>query len=96
MRIRRLALCALLFIAGPASAQGATFQTPSLTPETALQAARAALESSRRQGYQVAVAVVDRSGLPQVFLRDRFAGMHVYETSRRKAWTAVSFRTRTC
>ena len=43
MRIRRLALCALLFIAGPASAQGATFQTPSLTPETALQAARAPL-----------------------------------------------------
>ena len=95
MRIRRLALCALLFIAGPASAQGATFQTPSLTPETALQAARAALESCRRQGYQVAVAVVDRSGLPQVFLRDRFAGAHTFDVAVNKAWTAASFRTNT-
>ena len=49
----------------------------------------------REQGYQVGVTVVDRFGVPQVFLRDRFAGPHTLETSRRKAWTAVSFRTPT-
>ncbi len=66
-----------------------------LKPEVALEMAEAAMANCREQGYQVGVTVVDRFGLPQVFLRDRFAGIHVYETSRRKAWTAVSFRTGT-
>lgn len=77
------------------AAQEATFQTRSLAPETALQAARAAMEHCRKQGYQVGVAVVDRSGVTQVFLRDRFAGPHTVEVAADKAWTAVSFRTPT-
>jgi len=43
----------------------------------------------------VAVAIVDRSGLVQVVVRDRFAGAHSPETATNKAWTAVSFRTNT-
>ena len=70
-----------------------TFQV--LKPELALQMAQAAMESCRAAGYQIGVTVVDRFGTPQVFLRDRYAGLHSYETSRRKAWTAVSFRTST-
>jgi len=66
-----------------------------LKPEVALELAQAALLNCREAGYQVGVTVVDRSGVPQVFLRDRFAGAHVHETSLRKAWTAVSFRTDT-
>ncbi|TNF88122.1 MAG: heme-binding protein, partial [Gammaproteobacteria bacterium] len=46
-------------------------------------------------GYQVAVAVVDRMGNMQAMLRDRYAGAHTPETARRKAWTATSFRTNT-
>jgi uncharacterized protein GlcG (DUF336 family) len=76
-------------------AQDAVFQTKSLTPETALVAARAALESCRKQGYQVGVAVVDRAGLVQVLLRDRFAGAHTAKVAVDKAWTAASFRTPT-
>ena len=48
-----------------------------------------------RRGYQVAVAVVDRFGITQVMLRDRFAGPHTPATASGKAWTAVSFRTNT-
>jgi len=66
-----------------------------LKVETALTAARAALAECRKQGYQVSVAVVDRFGTTQVLLRDRYAGPHTPETARRKAWTAVSFRTDT-
>lgn len=66
-----------------------------LKPEVAQQMMNAALTACRDMGYQVGVTVVDRFGQPQVFVRDRFAGAHVYETSRRKAWTAVSFRTNT-
>jgi uncharacterized protein GlcG (DUF336 family) len=67
----------------------------SMTPETALRLAQAALKDCRAKGYQVAVAVVDRSGVTQVLIRDRFAGPHTPETARRKAWTVVSFRSDT-
>lgn len=76
----------------PVSAQSPTFETKSLTTETALVAAKAALESCRQQGFQVAVAVVDRAGLTQAFLRDRFAGAHSIDVATGKAWTAASFR----
>lgn len=66
-----------------------------LKPEVALEMAQAAMVGCRERGYQVAVAVVDRFGLTQVILRDRFAGPHTTETAERKAWTAVSFRTDT-
>src|SRR6187455_2910794 len=78
-----------------AFAADATFTTKSLTPETALKAAQAALAKCRADGYQVTVAVVDRAGLTQVLLRDRFAGPHTIEVATNKAWTAVSFRTNT-
>jgi uncharacterized protein GlcG (DUF336 family) len=70
----------------------ALFASQSLTPETALAAATAALRKCRADGYQVAVAVTDRAGLVQALVRDRFAGAHTIETARRKAWTAASFR----
>lgn len=78
-----------------ATAQGGTFTTKSLTPETALKAAQTALAKCRADGFQVAVAVVDRAGITQVVLRDRFAGPHTVEIATNKAWTAVSFRTNT-
>ena len=78
-----------------AFAADATFTTKSLTPETALKAALAALAKCRADGYQVAVAVVDRAGLTQVLLRDRYAGAHTVDFATNKAWSAVSFRTNT-
>jgi len=86
-----LGLCA----AAGVPAQDATFATRLLTPETALKAAQAALARCRGNGFQVAVTVVDRMGVVQVLLRDRFAGPHTPETASGKAWTAVSFRTNT-
>ncbi len=75
-----------------ASAQDATFSVRQLTPETALKLALAALEACRKEGFQVAVTVTDRSGVAQVVLRDRFAGPHTVTVAVDKAWTAVSFR----
>jgi len=94
--MKRLTLTLItLALAGSALAQEAVFQTKSLTPEAALKAAQAALESCRKQGYQVAVAVTDRTGLVQVLLRDRFAGAHTVAVATDKAWTAASFKTST-
>ena len=82
---------AFALIAVSASAES-TFSLTSLTPDVALKLATAARESCNEQGYQVAVAVVDRSGLLQAFVRDRFATPHTVEVAERKAWTALSFR----
>jgi uncharacterized protein GlcG (DUF336 family) len=76
----------------PAAAEEALISFKVLTPETALELAQATLKACREKGYQVAVAVVDRSGTPQVMLRDRYAGPHTPSTATRKAWTATSFR----
>jgi len=78
-----------------AAAEAPTFTARFLTPETALKAAQAALAKCRGQGYQVSVAIVDRSGITQVLLRDRLAGPHTVDLAANKAWTAVSFKTPT-
>jgi len=93
--MRAIAALAALLACGTAGAQEPTYAVRLLTMETALQAARAALESCRKSGYQVAAAVVDRSGVTQVVLRDRFAGPHTVDMAVDKAWTAVTFRVST-
>jgi uncharacterized protein GlcG (DUF336 family) len=81
--------------AGGALAQSGTHTVKLLTPETAVKAVRAALEDCRKRGYQVTVAVVDRSGVAQALIRDRFAGPHTVLTAINKGYTAISFRTDT-
>ncbi len=90
-----LALVLLLAAFWNAKAEEALISFKVLSPAVALELAQATLEACRNEGYQVAVAVVDRFGNTQVILRDRYAGPHTPETARRKAWTAVSFRTDT-
>jgi uncharacterized protein GlcG (DUF336 family) len=82
----------LTLTATSAVPQAATYATRLLTPETALKAAVAALEDCRKRGHQVSAAVVDRSGVAQVMLRDRFAGPHTVTTAINKGYTAISFR----
>lgn len=87
---------AMAFGTSAARADDTAFVTyKSLTPEVALEAAQAAMKTCRDHGYQIAVAVVDRSGQPQVLLRDRFAGLPAPDTATRKAYTALSFRSST-
>lgn len=95
MKTRILPAILCLMIAagsGLAAAEDATFDISVMTPETALKVAKVSLESCRSKGYQVAVVVVDRMGVPQAMIRDRYAGAHTPDTAYRKAWTAVSFR----
>jgi len=63
----------------------------SLDPDVAFDLARAALQQCRKDGYQVAVVVMDRFGRPLVTLRDRFAGVLALDLANGKAWTAVNF-----
>jgi uncharacterized protein GlcG (DUF336 family) len=84
-----------LAAAAPLAVAEASFSVRLLTPETALKAAQAALKKCRDSGFQVTIAVVDRMGVTQVLLRDRFAGPHTTDMAAAKAYTAVSFRTNT-
>ena len=95
MRFSVLGCAALLgaLLASPARAQDALVTYKALNPDVALELARAALAACRERGFQVAVAVVDRFGVTQVVLRDRFAGPHTVPTATGKAWTAATFRT---
>ena len=84
----------LLGLSSTAQAEGVvTFSQ--LSSDMALKLAQAALEACRAKDMQVTVAVVDRAGNVQLILRDTYAGAHTPDTARRKAYTAVSFRTPT-
>jgi uncharacterized protein GlcG (DUF336 family) len=97
MTVRNLlaAMAIISMLAGSATAQESLVTYKSLSPELALDLARATLADCRKRGFQVSVAVVDRFGVTQVLLRDRFAGPHTGPTATGKAWTAASFRTGT-
>jgi len=97
MNVRRslVALIAASSFTTCANAQEGVITYKSLSPEVAFDLARAALADCRARGYQVAVAVVDRFGMTQVLLRDRFAGPHTVTTATGKAWTALTFKTNT-
>ena len=97
MAFRSLVLASAIvaLTALPGHAQEALVTYKLLSPEIALDSARAALAECRKRGYQVPVAVVDRFGVTQVMVRDRFAGAHTPTTAAGKAWTAASFRTDT-
>ncbi len=70
-----------------------TLSIKRLKMETALRIAQAAITQCRKEGVQIAVTVVDRSGHPQVILRDVLAMDITLEISKQKAHTAMAFNT---
>lgn len=92
MRRSLLAALAATALAAPAARADDLVTFRVMSPALALDLARAALEDCRARGFQVAVAVVDRFGVPQVLLRDTLAGIHTPDTAIGKARAAVSFR----
>ncbi len=95
MKTTLATLFLLLSAAGtiPACAEeiNAVVKIPRLTLEASEKLARAALDACRKEGIQVGVTVVDRSGDAMVFLRDTLAPRVTIEVSRQKAYTAVNF-----
>ena len=87
-----IALIILASLAFVASAQKLLTTYTTLTTTAALTAAQAALARCDKDGYTVAVAVVDRAGQPLALLRNNLAGNHTTTTAIGKAASAVSFR----
>jgi uncharacterized protein GlcG (DUF336 family) len=77
-------------LAAPASAQMLDHKDLSLA--TALTIATTAADTCKAQGNRVSVTVVGREGETLVFLRGDNSSPHTDENSRRKAYTALTFR----
>jgi uncharacterized protein GlcG (DUF336 family) len=92
--LTRLALIGLAAVlSAPVHAQLLTHRDLSLA--VAKTIAETAIESCMTQGYRVSAVVVDRAGETVVALRGDNASPHTMENARRKAYTALSFRTST-
>lgn len=88
-----LGFVALSSLALPARAELLTHKDLSLA--MAMTIAQTAMEKCTAEGYGVSVVVVDRAGETLVALRGDKAGPHTMENARRKAYTAMTFRTST-
>ena len=86
------AVCAAAYAAPMLAADmQVVVKIPRLTVEASEKLAHAAMEACRKQGIQIGVTVVDRSGDPMAVLRDTLAPRVTLEVSRQKAYTAVNF-----
>src|SRR5258708_38365684 len=72
-------------------AQESLVSYKSLAPETALDLARAALADCQKRAYHVAAAIVDRFGVVQAVLRDRYTVPHTPPTPPATACTTPPF-----
>ncbi len=89
--ITTLTVFAALAGASPSLAEEGVVTYKSIAPDAALDLARVALAQCRKDGFQVAVVVVDRFGQQLVLVRDRFAGSMAMTVANQKALTALNF-----
>ena len=79
---------------GGAAAQGLVMQR-NLSLAMAKTIAEASLAECKSKGFNTSTVVVDRAGQVLVMLRDERATAQTAEMARRKAYTALMFRTNT-
>lgn len=82
---------ALAFSAAPAFAED-TVSLPSIGTDLAVDLAKAAVEACKADGYNVAAAVTDRSGVLIALVRAENAGAHTANAATAKAYTSASSR----
>lgn len=87
-RLRLGGFSALLALAVPALAAD-TVSYKGMSMELAADIARAAVEDCRERGYQVSAVVVDRSGNPQILMRDALASRFTVQIAEEKANAVV-------
>jgi len=63
-----------------------------LSLDAAQAIAEGALQKCRAGGYKVSISVLDANGTMKAFLRDDGNGPHTIDLSRRKAYTALTYK----
>jgi len=79
------AVCTGVLLSSTAFADRAVLNTRLMTLGIASKIARVAVASCADAGYQVSAVAVDRSGAPQVLMRDVFASRFTIDIAERKA-----------
>ena len=82
-------LCLGVALSSSVLADGDVLESRVMTLKLATDIAVAAVKSCRDAGYQVSAVVVDRSGAPQVVMRDVYASRFTVEIAERKANAVV-------
>lgn len=88
-----LAFAVCLLAAGSVTAHAQSLPAQKvLTLDAASAIAHGALDKCRADGYRVSVTVIDTGGMLKAFMRDDGSGPHTVDFSRRKAYTALTFK----
>jgi len=83
----------VLLVAGSLTALAQGLVTQKLiSADQANTIARGAVDKCRADGYHVTVTVIDEDGLLKAFLRDDGSAPHTIDFSRKKAFSALTFR----
>jgi uncharacterized protein GlcG (DUF336 family) len=86
-----LAVLAFCIVSATCTAQTLLNQK-ALSTDAALAVSNGALEKCHADGYHISLTVLDASGLVKLQVRGDGTGPHTLEHSRRKAYTALTFK----
>ena len=87
-------IATVVLMPNPITAQGVVIQK-NLSLGMAKAIAEGTIAACKAKGFNTSAAVVDRAGQVMVILRDEQATAQTVEMARRKAFTALMFRTST-
>ena len=87
-------IVAVVMLPNPITAQGVVMQK-NVSLAMAKAIAEGTIAACKAKGFNTSAAVVDRAGHVMVILRDEQATAQTVEMARRKAYTALMFRTST-
>ena len=87
-------IATVVLMPNPITAQGVVLQK-NLSLGIAKAIAEGTIAACKAKGFNTSAAVVDRAGQVMVILRDERATAQTVEMARRKAYTALMFRTST-
>jgi uncharacterized protein GlcG (DUF336 family) len=92
-RFAMLVASVVLLVAGSLTALAQQLITQkALSLDVAQAIAHGALDKCRADGYHVSVTVIDDGAMLKAFLRDDGSGPHTVDFSRRKAYSALTFK----
>jgi uncharacterized protein GlcG (DUF336 family) len=92
LHLQAIAATLLVFAGNSTGHAQALISQKALSVEAALSVARGALDKCNADGYKISLSILDASGLIKVQVRGDGTGPHTLEHSRRKAYTALTFK----
>lgn len=87
-----LTIILLLILSGMNASAQKVLTEKQISLDIATEAATTAMKQCRQDGFRVSVVVLDRGGNLKLAMTDDGVGLHTFDSARRKAYTASTFR----